>query len=198
MKKFRLLVTVIAVIALLTLTAFAETVYKDKLVTSNDDVSINFEVTDNALVVSGMVENEECQYLIINIDASYVLPVSSDMKFTTKIDLSKISSERVTVGIFLGKNLTDAFKSVFFGDDIVLEKSDEKFLFPFESTVLDENTAWLSAYVSTNDHLSTDIPSAVKTITSNVVSGLETDYEKARAIHRWVADNIYYDENYAL
>ena len=126
MKKIYLPLIITVFLCIFAFCAVAETVYQDTLVTSNDEVSISFEIKDNILTVSGMVDDEECQYLIINIDASYVLPVSSEMKFTTRIDLSKIESSRATVGIFLGKNLTDAFKSVFYGDDIVLEKNEEK------------------------------------------------------------------------
>ncbi len=198
MKKIYLPLIITVFLCIFAFCAVAETVYQDTLVTSNDEVSISFEIKDNILTVSGMVDDEECQYLIINIDASYVLPVSSEMKFTTRIDLSKIESSRATVGIFLGKNLTDAFKSVFYGDDIVLEKNEEKFSFVLEGDVLRSNTEWLLGWVSEKDHLDTNQPAAVKTVTSNVISKLKTDYEKARAIHRFVSDNIYYDENYAL
>lgn len=198
MKKITLSLIIAFIICAFAISVHAESVYRDTLVTSNDDVSINFEIKDNLLTVSGMVDDEECQYLIINIDASYVLPVSSEMKFTTRIDLSKIESPRATIGIFLGKNLTDAFKSVFYGDDIVLEKNEDTFSFIFEGEVLNNNTEWLAGWVSEKDHLDTNQPAAVKTVTSNVVSKLKTDYEKARAIHHWVSDNIYYDENYAL
>lgn len=197
MKKFRALLFALLIVSVVTLTASAA-VYKDSLVTTNDKIGISFGINENVLTVSGMIDKEELQYLAITVDKQYVLPVSTEMKFKTTIDLSGVKNEKIAVGVFLGTELSEPFVSVFYGDDIVLEKQDGKFMFVFNEGVLTENEKLMSGYVDEKDHLMTDIPSAVKMITSNVTRGLETDYEKAKAIHRWVAENIYYDENYAF
>ncbi|MBQ7897248.1 MAG: S-layer homology domain-containing protein [Clostridia bacterium] len=197
MKKFRMLFLLLLIISVFAITASAA-VYKESLVTTNDSIGISFEIKENVLTVSGMIDKEELQYLAITLDKQYVLPVSTEMKFKTSIDLSAVKNEKIAIGIFLGTELSEPFVSVFYGDDIVLEKQDGKFMFVFDETVLPENEKLMSGWVNEKDHLEIEQPSAVKMITSNVIRGIETDYEKAKAIHRWVAENIYYDENYAL
>ncbi len=197
MKKFRILLFALLVISLLTLTATAA-VYKDTLTTTNHEIGIKFEVKENILKVSGKIEKEELEYLAITADKVYGLPVNADMSFETEIDLSSIKSERVSVGVFLGVDKAEPLTSVFYGDDIVLEKGENGFMFVFDESVLTQNTQWLSGWVNEKKFLEDDVPEAVKTISANVTRGLESDYEKARAIHSWVADNIYYDDDYAL
>lgn len=196
MKKFRLLLLALCVICIVSVTATAS-VYKDTLVTTSDTIGISFEIKENILTVSGMIDKDTINYLAITADKQYVLPVSVDMKFKTDIDLSKVNSQRVTIGVFLGTELSEPFTSVFYGDDIVLEKNDGNFMFIFDENVINENERQLSGWVNEKAHLVTEQPASVKMITANVVKGLENDYDKAKAIHRWVADNIYYDDNYA-
>lgn len=197
MKKFRVLFFALLVVLVFSLTATAS-VYKDTLITTNDSVGISFEIKENVLTVSGSIDKEELQYLAITVDKQYVLPVSTEMKFKTTIDLSSIKNDKIAVGIFLGTELSEPFVSVFYGDDIVLEKQDGEFKFVFDETVLTQNEKLMSGFVDAKEHLVKEQPSALKMITANVIKGIETDYEKAKAIHRWVAENIYYDENYAL
>ena len=195
MKKFRIIFFAVVLVTVLSLTVSAA-VYKDTLNVTNDEVGLSFSVADNILTLNGMVDNEELQYIVITVDKEYVLPISSEMKFKTEIDLTSIDSERITLGVFLGKALTEEFTSIFSGDDIVLEKSEGKYLFLFDEEVLEKNNTMLSGWVFEKEHINHEQPSAVKMITSNVIKGLETDYEKAKAIHKWVAENIYYDMNY--
>ncbi len=195
MKKIKILFFAVILITVFVITASAA-VYKDSLNVTNDTVGLAFSVSDNILTVSGMVDNEELQYIVITIDKKYVLPISAELKFKTEIDLTAIETERVTLGVFLGKSLTEEFTSIFFGDDIVLEKSEGKYLFVFDEEVLEKNTSMLSGWVFEKEHINHEQPSAVKMITTNVTTDLKTDYEKAKAIHKWVAENIYYDMNY--
>lgn len=195
MKKLRIIFFVVVLMTFLGITVSAAA-YNDTLNVTNDTVGLSFIVKDNILTVSGMVDNEELQYIVITADKKYVLPISAEMKFKTEINLTAIESERVTLGVFLGKSLTEEFTSIFFGDDIVLEKSEGKYFFAFDDEVLEKNTEMLSGWVFEKEHINYEQPSAVKMITSNVIKGIETDYEKARAIHKWVAENIYYDMNY--
>ncbi len=195
MKKLRAIFFAAVLVTILAVTASAAT-YKDTLKVTNDEMGLSFSVVENVLTVSGMIDNEEIQYIVVTVDKKYVLPISYEMKFKTEIDLTAIESERITLGVFLGKSLTEEFTSIFFGDDIVLEKSEGKYLFSFDEEVIEKNSAMLSGWVYEKEHLDKEQPSAVKMITTNVITGLETDYEKAKAIHKWVAENIYYDMNY--
>lgn len=197
MKKFRILLFALAVISILSLTASA-TVYKDSLITTNNEIGIKFEVKENVLEVKGLTEKEDYQFIAITTDGLNLLPITAGMSFTTQIDLQHITNERITVGVYLGKNKNDPLTSIFYGDDIVLEKGENGFQFVYSEAVLNQNTQWLSGWVDEKKHLNTEIPEAVKTVTANITRGVESDYEKARAIHSWVADNLYYDEDYAL
>ncbi|MBR6633203.1 MAG: S-layer homology domain-containing protein [Clostridia bacterium] len=195
-KKILTLAFVFCLVFLTALTASAMSV--DKLVTNGGDYGFEFEIKENGISVSGKVQNEEIYHLIISTDENYIVNITPDVKFTTTVKFPSVDLTRVNLGIFLGKDLTSSFTGVFFGEDIVLENVDGKWSFKIDDEVYQSNANWLSGYVVTSDYLNKKQPDTVKMVTASVINKLETDYEKARAIHRWIASNVFYDKDYAL
>ena len=89
---------------------------------------------------------------------------------------------------------------------VFIELSDGKIIFPDTSGLVRNNNRAASAVINTSEAMvaqyitadgsSDKIPEildTIKELSDKICAGINSDYEKLRAISRWVADNIYYD-----
>ena len=89
--------------------------------------------------------------------------------------------------VFIG--LSDG--SVMFPDTSGLVRSNDKAV----SAVVNTSDAKLAQYITldgSRDRIP-EILDAIKELSDEICKGIDSDYEKLRAISRWVSDNIYYD-----
>lgn len=195
-KKFLSAVFVLALAVMLALTASAAKF--TELSTNGDSYGFKFSVKDNALNISGKIQNEKIFYIAVSTNENYIINVSPDVGFSSSIKLPETGTNKLDVGIYLGEKLSSTFTGLFFDGDIVLEKLEGKWYFVVDDGVYKNNTDWMSGWIDAASVLDTKQPSAVKMVVSSIVSGVQGNYAKAEAIHHWVADNIYYDKDYAL
>ena len=89
---------------------------------------------------------------------------------------------------------------------VFIDLSNGKIMFPDTSALVQSNNRAVSNVVNTSeakvaqyitlDGSSDRIPEildTIKKISDEICAGIESNYEKLRAISRWVSDNIYYD-----
>ncbi len=178
----------------------AETkVYLKTLKTSNDPKNyLQLTVAGDTLKLSGMASNAEIAYLLVPFAGNnIVINVLEGSRFTVKFDLSAITDDEYEFTVYSGKSLTDEFISIFYGNDIILKKHDGEWSIVLEKEVFENNTQYLSGWIDETEAVETDIPERIRLAAENAVSDLENDYDKARAIHEYVASTIYYDLDYA-
>ena len=196
-KKLFAAVFVLAIAFVLTLTASAAKF--TELTTSGDNYGFEFAIKGNTMNISGRVQNEKVFYIAVSINDSYsIINVSPDVKFSSDVKLPEGNVKKLDVGIYLGEKISSSFTSLFFDGDITIEKLDGKWYFTVNDEVYKNNTKWLSGWMDASAILNTKQPSAVKMVISSVIKDVKGNYAKAEAIHHWVADNIYYDKDYAL
>ncbi len=197
-KKIFKVLLVLCLMLVVTVTASAKRV--TELVTSGGDTGFSLKITEQGINISGKIQHEDMNYLLIITDANYATSISPDVGFSTTIKLPSEKTERTTLGLYVGPKLTADFYTVFSveREDIVLEKADGKWYFVVNDEIYDNNSQWMSGWIEVNSQLKKSQPDAVKLVTASVTEGLTDNYEKAEAIHRWIADNVYYDKDYAL
>ncbi len=197
--KRKILTAVFAclLIALVSVTASAKQV--DSFETSSDKYGFSFAVKEDGINVSGCVANEDMHYVYIEAHKAYIVAVEPDVKFSAMIALPE-GTNKCEIKIYLGQEATSTspYTEIFSSGDIILEKIDGKWGFTVDDKILENNETWFSGWVNPALHLDKNQPESVKMVTKTVIDGLTTDYEKAYAIHKWVAENIYYDKDYAF
>ena len=169
-----------------------------ELTTGGENYGFHFVINDEGVEITGKIQHEDVHYLAIMTDMNYIVNISPDVKFSTTISLPDPAKKKATVSVYVGEELNSEFTGIFFGEDIILECIDEKWYFTVDDKVFGNNKQWLSGWVDPTLYLDKFSPNAVKMVTASVIDGVEGDYNKAEAIHRWVADNIYYDKDFAL
>lgn len=142
-----------------------------------------------------------------------ILRSVSSKTLTFNID-TYFSSEELTINLTNLKSISDNRFAEFFILDkngykisICFEHTNDGFYFPDVSEIAENNRAVADNVVEasearvaqfiTLDGSRDRIPqilSEIKRISDTICAGIESDYEKLRAISRWVADNIYYDK----
>ncbi len=195
-KKILFLLITALLVVVMTLTASA--MHTDKLVTNNGGHTFEFEMTEDGIMVSGIVNDKEIKYAAISLDKNYIINITPEIRFSAVIKYPENASKTIKLRLYLGTDVEEEFTGVFNGDDVVLTKSGDEWHFVLNDSVYNNNAEWLSGWIDESVHLNTNQPSAVKMVTSTVIKDLKTDYEKAFAIHKWVVQNIYYDKDYAL
>jgi len=170
----------------------------EKFTTTNDAYGFKFEITEEGMNVSGCVYQEKMMHLIIRTTEDYMVNISPEVGFKTVVKLPEGDVDKVDLGIYVGQKIDSTFIGLFFGGDIVLEKIDGKWFFIIDDNVYNSNLKWRSGWIDPTSWLDRKQPESVKFITANVIKDVKGNYAKAEAIHHWVADNIYYDKDYAL
>ncbi len=174
-------------------------IYTKSLKTSLDQLNnFEFAIEENVLRISGIILNEEINYVYIDYVGEHALvKVAAGSRFSAKIDLSSIEAEEFSLNIYTGKSKSDQFVSAFYGEDIVIHHEKDGWGIILNNKIYEHNKGALAGWIDEKSAIETDIPDRIKKAAESVAAGLETDYEKARAIHMYVADTLYYDLDYA-
>ncbi len=176
-----------------------EEVYHKIFRTSGDPSNyFEFVFDGDEFLFAGTVANENTKYVCGIIEGEYILvPVRQGGVFFVTIDLSELDVTEFEFSIYTGEDRDAEFYSAFYGRDIVIKKVDGEWGVALDKTVYDNNEMFLAGWIDEKSAIQKDIPDRIRRAAENAVAGLETDYEKARAIHKYVATTIYYDMDYA-
>lgn len=174
-------------------------VYHKSFRTSGDTSNyFEFLFDGNELLFAGITANEKTKYVCGIIEGEYILvPVRQGGVFFVTIDLSALDVTEFEFSIYTGEERDAEFYSAFYGRDIIIKKVDGEWGVALNKDVYDNNEEFLAGWIDEKAAIQKDIPDRIRRAAENVVAGLETDYEKARAIHKYVATTIYYDMDYA-
>ncbi len=210
MKKF--LAFILALITL-TSTAFAsgalliapnpnsdagDEIYITSFKTSNDPFN-NFEISieEDTLKVIGIISNEDIKFVYITYLGEHALvKVAAGSRFSAKIDLSNIKEDNFSLSIFTGKSMDDQFVSAFYGEDIVIHKNKGSWGVILHNDIYENNKSIMAGWIDEKSAIEADIPDRIRRAAESITAGIEKDYDKARAIHEYVADTLYYDLDY--
>ena len=180
--------------------AAAEEVFLKSLKTSNDPQNyMEIKIEDNTLRFSALVNNPDVKLIVVDWLGKYVAAKLVDgLKSVLKFDLNEINGDSFELCIYTSKGEKEEFLSAFYGTDIVLKKDENgEWGIALNKEVFEENSSLSGSWVLESEHLSLDVPERIVKAAETVTLNIETDYDKARAIHKWVADTFYYDVDFA-
>ncbi len=161
---------------------------------SGNEEYLNFTIKDDMLVITARrtIPDEYVWVIYNNNNAVFRF---DEYNLEESIDISQIDGD-LSLSIFLCSNEYGDYTSWIY--DYSIPETDHGLVFEI-SPVLERNTIYYSSnqalkaeyleeeYLINPDH--PDISKKAKEITT----GLSDDYDKSKAIHIWLASNIYYD-----
>ena len=168
--------------------------------TNTSNETFDFSISGDKLRVSGSLYTDEYKYLIITFDRNSELKDENKMKVTNRNFDGEfnIPSDKSTMilEVYGGEAEYGTFESILI-DYIVIEKTANGNAF-LKSPVYDGN---LMMFDEPKDISKASQPSqrvqsdnqTIITLAEEITKDCADDYQKIKAIHDWVAMNIYYD-----
>lgn len=158
---------------------------------SNDNY-VELSISGNTLTVSGKLLMDGLTGLMVKCgeQSRKYIDAASGQAFSVRVSLSHSGS--LPISIYTQKNRNSTYWS-YIWDRIYIEKTSGGYRI-MPSLVLDQNLSFARAYVDP-DHFrdSSKVPDSVKSLSKQIVGGEMNDYAKIFLLHKWVAENIYYD-----
>lgn len=149
---------------------------------------VDISVSGNTLTVSGRLVANGLTKIKVSCGSSKTVNVSSGELFTAGLSLTHSGKKAVNVytyqGSSAGKGLTC--------NRIYIEKTSGGYRV-MPSLVQENNTAFEASYIDPSSTLTGDIPASVAAKSNEIVGSETDDYAKVFLLHKWVAENIYYD-----
>lgn len=204
MKK-RLLSVLLLLTLLLTLLpggAFAASGSDDGsrfLTSHNPDSYVEFRLDGRKLTVKGIIEKEGLSSFFVRSerDGLYVIQdVTSGEPFQVELNLPPNQSGRTEITLYTRAGNDDFYWSYIFRT--LFAEPDETDAYHFvPSPILAHNLSMRAAWVNPADVNSPEDVSDTVRALSNQIVGSETDpYQKLFLLNQWVAENVYYDNDF--
>jgi transglutaminase-like putative cysteine protease len=178
----------------------------------NPDNTYTFTVKDGVLTYYGIDKNSSVLSYwphltsTSNVLGQTIVAKSSNFSLVASYDISAIADGSYDVSLYTSNGQTKTYSGYIYrqvtlvkdGDDIYFQLSPE--VYQINKDFTDKNYRSPEYYlyqaypydskiwVYTND--------TVKGWAEEITANCTTDYEKIKAVHDWVADNIYYDYDY--
>lgn len=158
----------------------------------NNDNYVEISISGNTLTVSGKLLMDGLTGLMVTCGerSPERTSTASGQEFSVRVALSHSGTLPVTIYTKLSDKNT--YWS-YIWDRIYVEKASGGYRIA-PSLVLDRNLSFTQAYVDP-DHFrdSSKVPDSVKSLSNQIAGGEMNDYTKIFLLHKWVAENIYYD-----
>lgn len=170
------------------------------------DETIGVKTDEDGVTLYGRVSDEnKVNFVAIFTDdngenlSQTSFAVDFDNEFSKKLTFPDTDSEKLELSVYYSPKAYGEYRSWVI--EYLYFKRDVSGLFELcDSKVFDENVVLYETEKSIKDSLvsSADIlsdnPDLIN-FTNEVVGDADTDYEKLLAIHDWICNNIYYDED---
>ena len=158
----------------------------------SSDNYLELSVSGSTLTVSGKLLLDGLTDIMVECgtQSPQTISASSGKEFSTRVSLSHSGSVPITI---YTKQRGESYYWSYVWERIRVEKTSGGYRI-MPSLVLERNLAFARAYVDPDNFRdSSKVPEDVKAL-SNEIAGGETDnYAKLFLLHKWVAENIYYD-----
>ncbi len=167
-------------------------------ITNNQkDEAFRFSLEDGTLIINSVPSTGGYQYAMARIGENQAtFPVSDQ----AKLDLPRRDGVYY-VEIFVGKALYGTYQGVLYGEDLGIKIKNG--IASFVVSPVYENNRKLYKKGSTSDtargyytqpsHWVESDAAEIKALAEKIVNAGDSDYEKVRKVHDWVANNIWYD-----
>ena len=156
---------------------------------------LEFSIENTTLTIRGSILCDRLEKVRLGVGTEErFFAASSGAEFTETFSLS--GTEDIPVTVYTKKSGEELYWS-YIWQTLTIEATETGYQFT-ETPVSEHNRAMMNgSWINPADHLSDSIDPAVLAKSAEIV-GTETDpYRKLLQIHRWVAENLYYDNDYA-
>ncbi len=200
MKRLRYLAVILAVLTVLSVLPISAA-NKAVLRTSNSDTDyVKFTIIGSTVKVEGKVICDDLAQLWLRSDKvnvanahSKIINVKSGEYFCETLSLEGITEPR-DITVYTYKDPGDGYFWSFIWKTVKIEACSGGYRF-VTSDIEKHNAEKLSGWVNPAEALEMN-SATVKSASDNICAGIEGDYNKVFALHKWVAENIYYDYDY--
>lgn len=159
----------------------------------SEDNYIELSISGNTLTVNGKLQLDGLTGLLVQCgdqSAESTLNVTSGQEFTVRIALTHSGVEPIS---FYSKVAGERSYWSFSLDRIFIEKAADGYRI-VSASVLEQNLALMNAYVNPDRFCdSSGVPESVRNLSNEIVGDEQDAYTKLFLLHKWVAENIYYD-----
>lgn len=158
----------------------------------NNDNYVELSISRNTLIVSGKLRLNGLTGLMVECgeQSREYIDAASGQEFSVRVTLSHNGS--LPVSIYTQVRGESTYWS-YSWNRIYIEKTSGGYRI-MPSFVLDQNLSFARAYVDPDNFRdSSGVPDSVKSLSNQIVGGETDDYSKIFLLHKWVAENIYYD-----
>ncbi len=177
----------------------------------SNDIMLNFyghrnisvSIEDNKLDVFGITDNENDSYLVyqfLNKDGDVL---SQTMDYTDSLGhfrrQMKIPDDSYQLAVYVGPERAGEFTGYIF-DYVLLTQNTEGNWSVLQSPVYENNITLYEKPKSRSGALRstysiTHRDKNIEEMAAEITADCENDYERALALHDWICENIYYDED---
>ncbi len=169
-------------------------------VSTSEDVEnyIKVSVNGSTATVSGVLQYDGLRSiwcrcsdtLTVGRPDSKCIDVSSGKYFSIDLDLSNVTEETY-IDIWAAVNDDENYRSLFPDHFRVKPENGEYVL--RTAPAADHNLTLQNGWINFADTFDAKISDAVKKQSDEICKGITDNYQKLWALHKWVAENIYYD-----
>jgi hypothetical protein len=177
---------------------------------SGDEEYLNFKLVDKEIRITGKSPDKEKEWLLVQINniatgakkAETVSKQNSAGKYELSIFTGNLAKGDYYVDVYGNNEKYNYYNSILHSSLILrVEGKDTAFVV---SPVYGQNLRIYKGnaleaqdrLINLETRLTKESIQTVRDLAAEITAGCTTDYEKAEAIHDWVADNIYYDYDY--
>lgn len=156
-----------------------------------DENYVAFSISGDTLTIEGRLIFEGfCGYMVSVGDNQGWYTAEEGEAFSETLSLSGIDAP-AALSFYTKQSHKEMYWSMIW-NRIYIAPSEEGCVF-LPSLVEDNNLAFHDEWLNPADFLSTNIPEDVRAKSMEIVGDETDDYQKLFLLHRWVAENIYYD-----
>lgn len=183
----------------------------DSITTNIDeDEYTTFDLDDDVIYVSGQTTDDNKKYILAMVKnketdvkkTDKVVAADPNGEYDLALSLGSLSKGEYYVDLYANDERYNYYKSFILSSVIV--KVTENDTFFITSPVYGQNLRiYKGNEVEEQDNaltletrLSQLSTGTVKDLAAEITDGITGDYEKVQAIHDWVADNLYYDQDF--
>ncbi|MBQ8248958.1 MAG: S-layer homology domain-containing protein [Clostridia bacterium] len=169
------------------------------ITTSTDEHnSVTVSINGSTATISGELQYENLTAIWCRLPGSTysgrpdskIVDVTSGERFTVTLDLSNVTEETY-IKIGCAANGENMYWDIF-SDHFRIKPENGRWVLR-TAPATDHNLTLQNEWINLADTFDAPISDAVKKQSDEICKGITDDYEKLWALHKWVAENIYYD-----
>ena len=170
-----------------------------RIVTSESDFEKTvFEINGNKLTITAEFNDKSKESILIKVgEIKEYTDADSKGRFKVTLNLDKVKiNDFEFLSLYTKAPDEDMYYSYTF-DCLKIIKEGKSYRFE-KPMVLDNNLSYSEKWITPLAYTGYDIDERIQNVSDEICRGITSDYEKLKALHTWICENVYYDYDYYL